>query len=179
MLFRSEEAIRRIRSALIQRAREDGIAVDLDELERVGREAVEMAEQEERRQTQARQKSFDELVGGDGRLRAESSITQHATGTGTETTDSNVRRRGMAGFTAGAAAASDPFSDDALIMFDRDDDDDGDAPTPMPFVDHESGSRVSTAAVKGDDALVSHDVAPASPLFHSAQPEPEIGRAHV
>ncbi|KAJ4363854.1 hypothetical protein N0V95_000923 [Ascochyta clinopodiicola] len=123
---RREELIRTNRNELIQRAREEGIAVDLDELAKIGTEDAALAE---RRSRANRTKSFDELVGSDGMLKRE------ATTTGTEISDIGLRKRGMAGFAAGTAAAaamSNPFADEN-VLFDVGDDED-EAPSPKPFI---------------------------------------------
>ncbi|KAJ9666861.1 hypothetical protein H2201_002995 [Coniosporium apollinis] len=69
---RREEIARRNRRELIRRAQEEGVAVDLDELARVGREV----ENEELGRTNTQRsnasRSFDELVGSDGRLHEQS-----------------------------------------------------------------------------------------------------------
>ncbi|KAJ4331714.1 hypothetical protein N0V87_008943 [Didymella glomerata] len=136
---RREELIRRNRNELIRRAREEGIAVDLDELARIGTEDAALAE---RRSRANRSKSFDELVGSDGMLR------QDATATGAEPSNNGVRKRGVAGFAAGAAAAvamTNPFADEN-VLFDVGDDDE--APSPKPFIYEEPAPRSRSATLE-------------------------------
>ncbi|KAF2684211.1 hypothetical protein K458DRAFT_452002 [Lentithecium fluviatile CBS 122367] len=140
-----EELVRRNRNELIRRAREEGVAVDLDELARIGREDVERAERRGRRTTSASERSFDELVGSDGMLRTDDANAHKATGTDTPT--DGLRKRGAAGFAAGAAAGAavaNPFSDDN-VLFDRDEEE---APSPKPFIYTEPGTRESTATLE-------------------------------
>ncbi|KAH7128745.1 hypothetical protein B0J11DRAFT_278117 [Dendryphion nanum] len=146
---RREEIIRQNRNELIKRAREEGVAVDLDELAKIGREDIEMAQRRSRGQTNASQRSFDDLVGSDGMLRKDVGKVQTATGTETETVDTNLRRRGPAGFAAGSAAASNPFDDtNAQVLFDTEEQ----APSPQPFTHVET--RESSATVEADAAPV-------------------------
>lgn len=136
-----DEIVRRNRNELIRRARDEGIAVDLDELARIGNENIEMAE---RRSRADRTKSFDDMVGSDGMLK------QNANATGNDASHNGVKRRGAAGFSAGAAAGAamaNPFSDDHVHL-DRDDDDE--APSPKPFTYIEPGTRESSATVERD-----------------------------
>jgi hypothetical protein len=109
------EIVRRNRAALIRRAREEGIAVDLDELSALGREQQEM---EQRRPSNT---SFDSLVRQDGTLRVEPEKSQ-ATGSAarSSTVNSALRQRGPGarGLAAGAAFAN-PFDDEAQILFDQ------------------------------------------------------------
>lgn len=144
-----QELIRRNRNDLIRRAREEGVAVDLDELAKIGAEDEEMAAKRSRAD---RTKSFDDMVGSNGILRG------HGKATGTETSEGGARKRGVAGFAAGAAAAaamSNPFSDDA-ILFDHHDDAEAEAeaeaeaPPPNPFDYAEPETRESTATIEGD-----------------------------
>ncbi|KAF3006076.1 hypothetical protein E8E13_011025 [Curvularia kusanoi] len=138
---RREDLIRQNRNELIRRAREEGVAVDLDELARIGTEDAVRAETRSRAN---RSKSFDELVGSDGMLR------QDATTTGTATPKDGLRKRGAAGFAAGTAAAaamSNPFSDDA-VLFDISADNDDEAPSPAPFIYEEPTSRSRSATLE-------------------------------
>lgn len=131
--------IRRNRNELIRRAREEGIAVDLDELAKIGSEDAALAE---RRSCANRSKSFDELVGSDGMLR------QEATTTGTDNKDNGLRKRGVAGFAAGTAAAAamaNPFADEN-VLFDVGDDDE--APSPKPFTYEEPTPRSRSATME-------------------------------
>lgn len=136
---RREELIRSNRNELIRRAREEGIAVDLDELAKIGTEDAALAEERLRAN---KTKNFDELVGSDGMLR------QDATTTGTDTSDNVLRKRGVAGFAAGTAAAAamtNPFADDN-VLFDVGDDDE--APSPKPFIYEESAPRSRSATLE-------------------------------
>jgi hypothetical protein len=151
---RREELIRRNRNELIRRAREEGIAVDLDELAKIGTEDVARAETRSRAN---RSKSFDDLVGDDGMLR------QGATTTGTDTTNDGLRKRGVAGFAAGAAAAAamtNPFADEN-VLFDIGGDDD-EAPSPNPFIYEEPTARSRSATL---EAVTPPIEAPAEPSF--------------
>jgi hypothetical protein len=138
---RREELIRKNRNELIKRAREEGVAVDLDELARIGAEDMQTAE---RRSRADRTKSFDDMVGSDGMLR------DNANATGNDAANRDIRRRGAAGFMAGSAAAAamvNPFSDDA-VLFDHDNEDE--APSPKPFTYEEPSTRESSATVQGE-----------------------------
>jgi hypothetical protein len=109
------EIVRRNRAALIRRAREEGIAVDLDELSALGRQQQEM---EQRRPSNT---SFDSIIGQDGSLK-EGSARSQATGSAvrSSTVDSGLRHRGAGarGLAAGAAFAN-PFDDEAQLLFDQ------------------------------------------------------------
>ncbi|KAF2194311.1 hypothetical protein K469DRAFT_195996 [Zopfia rhizophila CBS 207.26] len=146
---RREEIIKRNRNELIRQAREEGIAVDLDELAKIGREDLEMAERRQRRKTSDSNRSFDDLVSSDGMLK--NNIKKEDSNATTVTgTDSNkgLRRRGIAGFDAGSIAAN-PFADDqAEVIFDRDDDE-APSPSPFPYIE----SRGSSATVDGEIVL--------------------------
>ena len=151
---RREELIRRNRNELIRRAREEGIAVDLDELAKIGTEDAARAETRSRAN---RSKSFDDLVGDDGMLR------QGATTTGTDTSNDGLRKRGVAGFAAGAAAAAamtNPFADEN-VLFDIGGDDD-EAPSPNPFIYEEPTARSRSATL---EAVTPPIEAPAEPSF--------------
>lgn len=141
---RREELVRRNRNELIRRAREEGIAVDLDELAKIGQEDMELTERRGRSGTAASQRSFDDLVGSDGKLKKAGAET-----TATDTLDVGLRKRGAAGFAAEAAvgaAGTNPFSDDH-VLFDRDDEE---ASSPRPFTYTEPGTRESSVTVQGD-----------------------------
>jgi hypothetical protein len=138
---RREELVRRNRNELIRQAREQGIAVDLDELARIGAETDEVAA---RRSRADRTRSFDDMVGSDGMLR------DNATATGTDNSNGNLKKRGAAGFAAGSAAAAamaNPFSDDQ-VLFDHDYDED--APATKPFTYEEPVTRESSATIQPD-----------------------------
>ncbi|ORY18586.1 hypothetical protein BCR34DRAFT_621392 [Clohesyomyces aquaticus] len=159
---RRDDLIRRNRNELIRRAREEGIAVDLDELARIGREEVEMAERRQmQRQRPRSNRSFDDLVGSDGMLKTDLAAS---TATAGGSSEQGLRRRGMAGFDAGAAAAN-PFADEQDVMVDRDDDE---APSPHPFQYIES--RESSATIQGDSNPPQYTTA-TSPLI-DLTPEP-------
>jgi hypothetical protein len=111
---RREEIVRLNRLEMIRQAREEGIAVDLDEL-------VKLGEAEDARAigsptAPGRHQSFDDLVAADGTLRQpEMSQT-----TGTDTGASGVRHRGPGarGLDSGIRLAN-PFDDEAQVLFDR------------------------------------------------------------
>jgi hypothetical protein len=163
---RRAEIIRQRRNALIRKAREEGIAVDLDELARIGREEMEMGERRTGRTGRTnRQRSFDEIVGQDGMLKREedTATAAKATGSDMEAAKSDARRRGAAGFAAGSAAAGNPFSDDA-VLFDRDEEDD--AAPPNPFAYLEPPSRRSSVTVE--------DMAASAPIGQLIHPTPDL-----
>jgi hypothetical protein len=158
---RREELIRRNRNDLIRRAREDGVAVDLDELAKIGNEDIELAE---RRSRADRTKSFDTLVGSDGMLKK---------ATGNDTSDGAVRKRGAAGFAAGAAVAAtmaNPFSDEN-VLFDVGGDDEEDAPSPKEFTYVEPGTRESSATVEPDSPSAAISLIDITPESAHLQPE--------
>jgi hypothetical protein len=129
---RRDELIRHNRNELIRRAREEGVAVDLDELARIGDEDIGLAE---RRSRADRSKSFDTLVGTDGLLKT----------TGNDASDNTLRKRGAAGFAAGSMSMADPFADET-VLFDVGDDED--APSPQEFTYTEpTTTRESTATL--------------------------------
>lgn len=104
--------MRKNRAEMIRKAREEGIAVDLDELSRIGTEKDDKVPADEK----ARSRSFDDLVGSDGMLKTRSVIDEKhgaASTTATEGTNSEVRHRGHAqdGFQRGASFAN-PFADE-------------------------------------------------------------------
>ncbi|KAF2639730.1 hypothetical protein P280DRAFT_470347 [Massarina eburnea CBS 473.64] len=143
---RKRETGRRRRNELVRRAREEGVAVDLDELAKIGREeSLEMGRMQ-RGGNRASQNSFDDLVGSDGMLKRQRE-TAHTTGT--ENNDTGLRNRATASFAAGAAAAGNPFSDDN-ILFDHDE---NETPASNPFTD--SPSRASSATLEGDTHISS------------------------
>ncbi|CAI6235595.1 unnamed protein product [Periconia digitata] len=162
---RKREVARRKRNELIRRAREEGVAVDLDALAAIGREEeVELAQTRPRRKTNASQRSFDDLVGSDGMLKKDTETTEKAIGSGTatENPDANLRKRGVAGFMAGAAAVGgDPFSDDHTL-FDHDQDS-----------NTKPSTRESTATIQDDSEHIPSatagqliDVTPESVYMH-------------
>jgi len=135
-----EELIRKNRNELIRRAREEGIAVDLDELAKIGTENIEMAE---RRSRADRSRSFDDMVGSDGMLK------EDAKATGNDMAGSGLRKRGAAGFAAGSAAGAamaNPFADDNVIF--AVDDSEDEAPPPKQFTYVEPGTRESSATLE-------------------------------
>jgi hypothetical protein len=115
------DIVRRNRAALIRRAREEGIAVDLDELSAIGREP----EMEQRRPSST---SFDDFVRTDGTLKNETGTDKaDASGSAAQSssTNSNIRQRGLGarGLASGAHFGNhfgNPFDDDAQLLFDRD-----------------------------------------------------------
>lgn len=155
---RRQETIRRRRNDLIKRAREEGVAVDLDELAKI-------SETYDEKRPTTRGSTFDDLVHNDGTLRESGSATavnEKATTTATDNTASeNLRLRGQGarGFMSGASYAQ-PFGDEeASILFDRDligveensvdGDHDGEAVTPHDFI---MDSRDTTATVEAQPA---------------------------
>lgn len=105
---RMEEIVRRNQNELIRQAQAEGIAVDLDELARIGREGVEveMMEYDRRTKNQGQGGSFDDIVGSDGMLRDnhplikledQETIARTATATENATATEGLRRRGQGG----------------------------------------------------------------------------------
>lgn len=74
-------------------------------------------------------------------------LRQDATTTGTDNTNNGVRKRGVAGFAAGTAAAAataNPFADEN-VLFDAGDDE---APSPKPFIYEEPSPRSRSATLE-------------------------------
>lgn len=181
---RREEIVRQNRNELIRKARAEGIAVDLDELARIGEEEMEMAERRNGNvgsngsatvkghgRTNS-QKSFDDLVGSDGMLKKDFGKAENATGSEKAKEDNNLRRRGVAGFAAGGAAGlamSNPF-DDNQVIFDQDENENDEAPSPKPFT-YVEGSRESSATLEGDAPPSIPPQSSSSPLI-DLTPEP-------
>jgi hypothetical protein len=161
---RREELIRQNRNELIRRAREEGVAVDLDELARIGNENVDMAE---RRSRADRTRSFDTMVGSDGMLKNET------TATGNDASNTALRQRGAAGFAAGSAAAAtmaNPFVDEN-VLFDVGDDEDAPSPNVEP------STRESTATLDAQSPplidLTSDLPTSSAPVPNETHDEPE------
>lgn len=117
---RRESLVRRNRNELIRKAREEGIAVDLDELAAISRETEDQARSRAGLPPQSpartdRSKSFDQLVGSDGTLLADTSSSSAAAGA-----EEGLRHRGTAakGMASGSAFAN-PFADEN-VLFDQD-----------------------------------------------------------
>ncbi|KAF2199427.1 hypothetical protein GQ43DRAFT_442483 [Delitschia confertaspora ATCC 74209] len=166
---RKEELIRRNRSELIRRAREDGIAVDLDELERIGMDNVEMSERESCRphnMSRSSTRSFDDLVGSDGKLKQGETVAKSTTAIDSSA-NCGLRRRG---FYAGSMAA-DPFADEALMDFTEFLEPKHDnAPTPSPFDYMESPQ--SSVTLDRETMSPSATIAQLVNLTPDAGPEP-------
>jgi hypothetical protein len=118
---RREEIIRQNRLELVKRAREEGVAVDLDELTAIGKAYDD--ETEDIRRGANRTRSFDDIVGSDGKLRT-MEMTEVASGqsTGASTgAESGVRLRGAGtrGLDTGSTYAN-PFIDEMEILYDLD-----------------------------------------------------------
>jgi hypothetical protein len=109
-----EEIIRLNRLDMIRQAREEGIAVDLDELVKLGEEEVRANGPSS---TTNKNGSFDYLIGPDGTLR-QPGMSQT---TGADASVSGIRHRsaGARGLDTGASFAN-PFGDEAQVLFDRD-----------------------------------------------------------
>lgn len=108
------EVIRMNRLDLIRRAREEGIAVDLDELTALG----------EREEAVATARGFDDFVSQDGTLRSVEPRPEMSQATGTESNAAEgLRHRGAGarGLESGMTASpwANPFDDDAQVLFDR------------------------------------------------------------
>ncbi|KAK8172909.1 hypothetical protein BKA80DRAFT_27330 [Phyllosticta citrichinensis] len=152
-----QETIRQRRNELIKRAREEGVAVDLDELARI-------SETYDEKRPTTRSSTLDDLVHNDGTLRESgpATVNEKAITTGTDNTASeNLRLRGQGarGFMSGALYAQTFGDEDASILFDRDligveensvdGDHDEEAVTPHDFV---MDSRETTATVEAQPA---------------------------
>ncbi|KAF2101334.1 hypothetical protein NA57DRAFT_64179 [Rhizodiscina lignyota] len=129
---RRDEIVRRNRNELIRKAREDGIAVDLDELAAIGRESEDDAAARARRWRDGdnrsdRSKTFDQLVGSDGTLRADTTAAEPSSAN-----DTGLRHRGAGarGLSDGSAFAN-PFADEE-VLFDRDIMENADKPKEQP-----------------------------------------------
>lgn len=156
--------MRKNRNDLIRRAREEGVAVDLDELARIGTENSEMAE---RRSRADRSRSFDDMVGSDGMLK------NGAKTTGKDNTDSGLRKRGAAGVALGTAAtatvASALINDQVIVDQDEDEEE---AQSPQPFYYAEPGSRGSSATIEAEPA-------PLIDVTSTAEPQLNIDTAET
>ncbi|KAF2502367.1 hypothetical protein BU16DRAFT_521104 [Lophium mytilinum] len=144
---RMEEIVRRNQNELIRQAQEEGIAVDLDELARIGREGVEveMMEYDRRSNNRDRGSSFDDLVGSDGMLRDnhplinladEDNTARTATATENTTSADGLRRRGQV-FSAGSSAQ---------VLFDQE-------RTMKETSAAPHASRESTATIEGESLI--------------------------
>jgi hypothetical protein len=113
------------------------------------------------------------MVGKDGRLKADNTGVQ--TVTGSKTADNNVRRRGVSGFAAGGAvaAASNPFADEAGVLFDRDNEEDAKSPEPFPYVE----SRESSATLGHEDAPSSSPPTPAPLIDLTPESDEQVWQA--
>ncbi|OJD34451.1 uncharacterized protein BKCO1_2300060 [Diplodia corticola] len=158
---RRESIIRRNRNDLVRRAREEGVAVDLDELARIGDEYDE-------KHNRPRGQSFDDMVNEHGVLRESVSGAtlneKPAAAAAATAVDSSAaqglrsRGSGARGFATGSSYA-DPFADECSVLFDRDligaednsvdGDNDEEAPVPHDFT---TPSRESTATVEAEPA---------------------------
>ncbi|KAF1992229.1 hypothetical protein K402DRAFT_387888 [Aulographum hederae CBS 113979] len=139
---RREDLIRRNRLALVRRAQEEGVAVDLDELAAIGRDVPLGSGRADRN------RNFSDIVGSDGMLRT-TSETAEASGS-TNTAAEGLRNRSNNAVLRGASFAN-PFADemggDADVLFDTRDG----AKTP-------TGSRETTATVAAEDPPISPPV---------------------
>jgi len=114
---RRESIIRRNQLELVRRAREEGVAVDLDELAAVAAN-YDAQHPEERRSNP--NTTFDDLVGSDGMLKEHDAATAASTTATADLKDDGLRQRGAGarGFSSGSAFAN-PFDDDAQVLFDQ------------------------------------------------------------
>ncbi|KAF2762328.1 hypothetical protein EJ05DRAFT_205829 [Pseudovirgaria hyperparasitica] len=111
-----EMLIRRRRSAIIRKARDEGVAVDLDELASVGQDEGWHTNRTVKRADSG--KSFDDIVGADGMLKSERRArnkADKAATTARETTEDHsglkARGRAEAGLKCGTHFAN-PFADE-------------------------------------------------------------------
>ncbi|TID26329.1 hypothetical protein E2P81_ATG00804 [Venturia nashicola] len=114
MRNRRLEVIRMNRLGLIRRAREEGIAVDLDELTAMG----------EREEAIANARGFDDFLNQDGTLKSADARHEMSQTTGAESNAAaGLRHRGAGarGLESGMRASpwANPFDDDAQVLFDR------------------------------------------------------------
>jgi len=144
-----EEIVRRNQNELIRQAKEEGIAVDLDELAKIGREGieVEMMEYDRQNRNPGRGSSFDDIVGSDGMLRDnhplikledQENTARTATATENTTFAEGLRRRGQMFPTDGGAQ----------VLFDQTYTTE-DITTPPQ-------SRESTATIQGESLIDVH-----------------------
>jgi len=114
---RRESIIRHNQLELVRRAREEGVAVDLDELAAVATTYDAQHPEERRSNPNA---TFDDLVGSDGMLRDSASAAAASTTATAAASDAGLRQRGAGarGFASGTGAAN-PFDDDAQVLFDH------------------------------------------------------------
>ncbi|QDS71211.1 hypothetical protein FKW77_010355 [Venturia effusa] len=108
------EIIRMNRLEMIRRAREEGIAVDLDELTAMG----------EREEAVAKARSFDDFVTRDGTLKSvdnQPEMSQASGAAGNAAEGLRHRGAGARGLESGMRASpwANPFDDDAQVFFDR------------------------------------------------------------
>ncbi len=90
-------------------------------------------------------------------------LRQDATATGSDNTKDGLRKRGIAGFAAGTAAAAamaNPFSDENVLFDIADDDDEEEAPSPEPFVYEEPIARSRSVTIQAETPPIE---APAEP----------------
>jgi hypothetical protein len=165
---RMEEIVRRNQNELIRQAHEEGIAVDLDELSRIGREGVEveMMEYDRRNKNLDRGGSFDDIVGSDGMLRDnhplislenEDATASTVTAMENSTSAEGLRRRGQV-FVPERGAQ---------IMFDQEHV--TEEPSPV-----QQASRESTVTVEGEPLIDIHAEDPPLTL-----PEEQIRTASI
>jgi hypothetical protein len=111
--------VRRNQAELVRRAREEGVAVDLDELVAIARDYDDQhGRTHERRRDASR--TFDEIVGSDGMLRDREGGARASTTATADAGSEGVRRRGVGarGFADGSAFAN-PFDDEAQALFEH------------------------------------------------------------
>lgn len=105
--------MRRNQAELVRRAREEGVAVDLDELAAIARDFDELhATRDEGRRDAS--KTFDEIVGSDGMLRDREVGTAASTTATADAGVEGVRRRGV-----GLRGFTNPFDDEAQALFEQ------------------------------------------------------------
>ena len=113
--------MRRNQAELVRRAREEGVAVDLDELVAIARDYDDQhGTTDERRGRRDASRTFDDIVGSDGMLRdREGGATASTTATANAGVE-GVRRRGVGprGCADGGTFAN-PFDDDAQALFEQ------------------------------------------------------------
>ena len=163
---RRESIIRRNQLELVRRAREEGVAVDLDELAAVATTYDAQHADDRRSNPNA---TFDALVGTDGMLRSPAAPAAASTTATATTPDAGLRQRGagVGAFARGSAAAN-PFDDDAHALFD--------AP-PISLHDNDVWSTASGGTARSRTLSADAAAAPQSPYKSDGELDADIAEA--
>jgi len=143
---RAMDIVQRNRLDLVRRAREEGIAVDLDELTSIRHDD---RPQDSRRRSNT---SFDDFLTEDGKFRNEKETAASSSAVEPESSN-NVRHRNAARGLAAGSSFANPFDDETNIMFDQEER--PTTPTPrsvisIPVTDEETSTPTQ---LKTDDEL--------------------------